>query len=77
MEGECRGDEAGGGTHAMVSSWPLDEEASRVSLSSGKSVCGNVSHNNINRQTKQMFTTTGGINLAGLQFLTEGSEKVV
>lgn len=77
VEGECRGDEAGGGMHAMVSRGPPDEEASRVSLSSGKSVWGNMSHNNINSQTKQMFTTTGGIDLAGLQFLTERSEKVI
>lgn len=38
MEGKSRGDEAGGGTHAMFSRGPPDEEASRVSLSSGKSV---------------------------------------
>lgn len=38
VEGECRGEEAAGGTHAMFSRGPPDEGASRVSLSSGKSV---------------------------------------
>lgn len=37
VKGESRGNEAGGGTHAMFSRGAPDEGASRVSLSSGKS----------------------------------------
>lgn len=55
VEGECRGDEAGGGGYAVFSRGPLEEEASRVSLSTGKSVLGNMSYNNKHRQTTQMF----------------------
>lgn len=49
VEGECRGDEAGGGGHAVFSSGPPEEEASKVSRSTGKSW-----------ETCRVITYTGG-----------------
>ncbi len=54
-EGKGRtGDEAGGGMHATVFRGPLDQEASRVSLSSEKTkFVGTHSLNNTNHQVKK------------------------